>query len=183
LSGPLRSSRPSFPGHGSSESSSLYPPEVDASAFTVTAAGEGVVSQAYNAHIDECVRRKPEVYCPFGTDGPGYVRTRNLDLYDLEDVKWRVRKYLTIMASARTSGFSILERERGTVELSATGRVDGEGPRKRFTVGCEIRVDRYVQTTIDMAGRASISGSDDGIRPGSDPPPASTCRSGPASAT
>ncbi|MFI0354159.1 hypothetical protein [Actinomadura sp. 9N407] len=142
-------------GDGSSISS--YPPTQGGSKFDVTPAGERAVSQAYNAYIDKCAkaRGQTKIECPFGYSLTGGVKGRNASLSDLKDVRWKVRKYPTIAAIGMQGELMILDREQGIVELSGTGQVGDGGPRKRFTLECEVLSNR-LHATVGIDGRITV---------------------------
>ncbi|GLZ06606.1 hypothetical protein Acsp03_40720 [Actinomadura sp. NBRC 104412] len=146
--------------------------------FTVTPAGQRAVSAAYNAFIDQCAkaRGRPDATCPFGFESAGYVRTRDEIVLDPEAISWKVRKYPTIVALPGGGGLELVDRERGAVELHGIGRVQEDGPKRRFTVTCDA-LSNSLHAAVGMDGKISIIPA--GRRLGQGAPIRETCRQAP----
>lgn len=145
--------------------------------FTVAPAGERAVEQAYDAFIDRCAKARglPPQDCPFGLGASyGALKARGRTVSDFRRLAWRVRKYPTVAVIAEGGGLQIVDRERGTVELSGTGLIDETGPRRAFTLDCET-VTRAAGATVASDGTVSIAPPDGhGLS-------IETCRDGPLS--
>ncbi|MBO2456827.1 hypothetical protein [Actinomadura violacea] len=146
--------------------------------FTVTPAGQRAVSQAYDAVIDRCAETRgvPRAECPFGLTPYGDIKSRDESVSDFGKLTWRVRTYPTITAVVQRGGLWIVDRERGVVELSGSGRIDGSGPRRPFTLTCGT-VARRTFASVASGGTVSITGPVKGGEPWD------TCRDGALSAS
>ncbi|WP_329519244.1 hypothetical protein [Spirillospora sp. NBC_01491] len=138
------------------ESDLLLPGEIaaaDTSEIELTSRGERAVSQAVNAYVDGCVG-KNEVEVPDCTFGVGEnIRRPGGYILGIEDITWKVKEYPVVAVG--TTGLSITDRRRGTVELRATGARE-DGPRKRITVSCEIVTSR-LEAGIRPDGTISVA--------------------------
>ncbi|QKG25107.1 hypothetical protein [Actinomadura verrucosospora] len=130
--------------------------------LTLAPAGERAVERAYDAFIDRCAktRGRPDAGCPFGLGSYGsLIKSRDRTVSDFGRLTWRVREYPTISVLPQGSGLQIVDRERGTVELSGTGRVDETGPRRAFTVTCDTIADA-TRATVAADGSVSVIAPD-----------------------